>query len=275
AGGTGCSTRGASTGSGGGTAAGGAGGSAALAGGNACAGGAGGAPDLAGGSACPTSSMRATTVLMPTVLPSSTRISARMPAAGDGISVSTLSVEISNSGSSRSMRSPGFLSHLVSVPSTMLSPIWGMTTSGISVLQHLAIENPGEVNGEFGAHLAEACTDAEHGHRGHGLGQSAGNDVLKIAQVGGHVEREAVRGDPSAEVHPDGGDLALAHPHAGQFGNPAGGNAVLRQSGDDGLFHRAHIRADIALPIAQIEDGIAHQLSGTVVRHVAPAIDGI
>jgi hypothetical protein len=82
----------------------------------------------------PASSMRATTVLMPTVLPSSTRTSESVPAAGDGISVSTLSVEISKSGSSRSMRSPGFLSHLVSVPSTMLSPIWGMTTSVISVL---------------------------------------------------------------------------------------------------------------------------------------------
>ena len=75
------------------------------------------------------SSIRATTVLMATVLPSSTRISATEPAAGAGISVSTLSVEISNSASSFSIRSPGFLSHLVSVPSTMLSPICGITTS--------------------------------------------------------------------------------------------------------------------------------------------------
>src|ERR1022692_2192532 len=130
----------------------------------------------AAGAVPPPSSMRATTVLMPTVFPSSTMTSESVPAAGDGISVSTLSVEISNSGSSRSTWSPGFFSHLVSVPSTMLSPLWGMTTSVISVL-HLAIENPGEVNGEFCAHLVEACTDAERGHRGHGLGQSAGNDV--------------------------------------------------------------------------------------------------
>ena len=51
-----------------------------------------------------------------------------------GISVSTLSVEISNSGSSRSTWSPGFFSHLVSVPSTMLSPIWGITTSVIQIV---------------------------------------------------------------------------------------------------------------------------------------------
>jgi hypothetical protein len=40
--------------------------------------------------------------LMGTVAPGCTRISFRTPAAGDGISASTLSVEISNSGSSRS-----------------------------------------------------------------------------------------------------------------------------------------------------------------------------
>src|SRR5712671_3849383 len=73
-----------------------------------------------------------TTVLIPTVVPSCTRISPRVPATGEGISVSTLSVEISNSGSSRSTRSPGCFSHLVKVPSTMLSPIWGMMTSIIN-----------------------------------------------------------------------------------------------------------------------------------------------
>ncbi len=78
------------------------------------------------------SAMRPTTVLIPTVVPSCTRISPSVPADGDGISVSTLSVEISNSGSSRSTCSPAFFSQRVNVPSTMLSPIWGMTTSIIN-----------------------------------------------------------------------------------------------------------------------------------------------
>src|SRR6266581_4477893 len=77
----------------------------------------------------PTASITATTVWIGTVCPSVTLISLSTPAEGAGISASTLSVEISNSGSSRSMRSPGFLSHLVMVPSKMLSPIWGMMTS--------------------------------------------------------------------------------------------------------------------------------------------------
>ena len=73
--------------------------------------------------------MTATTVLMVTVVPSPILISFSVPAAGEGISASTLSVEISKSGSSRWTVSPGFLSHLVMVPSVMDSPICGMTTS--------------------------------------------------------------------------------------------------------------------------------------------------
>jgi hypothetical protein len=53
------------------------------------------------------------------------------PAIGAGISASTLSVEISKSGSSRFTESPIFLSHFVTVPSAMDSPICGMITSVI------------------------------------------------------------------------------------------------------------------------------------------------
>src|ERR1700744_3104792 len=66
---------------------------------------------------------------MGTVWPSLTLISFSTPAEGEGISASTLSVEISKSGSSRSTLSPGFLNHLVMVPSKMLSPICGITIS--------------------------------------------------------------------------------------------------------------------------------------------------
>jgi len=58
----------------------------------------------AGGTATasPAAPITATTLLTGTVSPALTRISATTPAAGEGISASTLSVEISNSGSSRS-----------------------------------------------------------------------------------------------------------------------------------------------------------------------------
>ena len=38
---------------------------------------------------------------------------------------------------------------------------------------------------------------------------------------------------------------------------------------------RAHVGAHVALPIAQIEDRIADQLAGTVIRDVAAAIGGV
>src|SRR5437879_7172854 len=92
---------------------------------------AGGAEAAAGGDAtAPFSvSITATSVCTGTVWPSCTLISANTPAAGAGISASTLSVEISNSGSSRLTVSPTFLSHLLKVPSAIDSPICGINTS--------------------------------------------------------------------------------------------------------------------------------------------------
>jgi hypothetical protein len=64
-----------------------------------------------------TSPITATTVSTTTVAPSGKLIAVSTPATGEGISASTLSVEISKSGSSFSTVSPAFLSHLVMVPS--------------------------------------------------------------------------------------------------------------------------------------------------------------
>src|SRR5699024_11509201 len=63
----------------------------------------------------------------------STRILVRTPATGDGISVSTLSVETSRSGSSTSTVSPTFFNHWVTVPSVTLSPRSGMETDVVMV----------------------------------------------------------------------------------------------------------------------------------------------
>jgi hypothetical protein len=73
--------------------------------------------------------MSASTVPTSTVSPSGTTICATTPSPGLGTSVSTLSVEISRSGSSRPTCSPTCLSHFVIVPSETDTPIWGMTTS--------------------------------------------------------------------------------------------------------------------------------------------------
>src|SRR5579859_5593440 len=117
------------TGAGAGREAGGGAGTAAGLGASTFAAGAGAGAAAGAAAAAPAASIVATTVLIGTVWPSLTLISFSTPAEGEGISASTLSVEISKSGSSRSTLSPGFFSHLVIVPSKMLSPIWGITTS--------------------------------------------------------------------------------------------------------------------------------------------------
>ncbi len=63
-----------------------------------------------------------------------------------------------------------------------------------------------------------------------GLVKPARDDVLEITQIGGDVQRETVRRHPAADVHADGGDLPLAHPHAGQLGDAAGGDAEIGQA---------------------------------------------
>src|SRR6516225_7388292 len=93
---------------------------------------------------------------MATVWLSLTRIWVSTPAAGEGISASTLSVEISKRGSSRSTRSPTFFSHFVTVPSAMLSPIWGIITS---VDMHLS---PSHGSGEW--RVTNGKPAATHGY---------------------------------------------------------------------------------------------------------------
>ena len=83
----------------------------------------------------PSSPMTAMTSPTSTVSSSSALISSRTPAAGDGISVSTLSVETSSSGSSSATVSPTFLSHCVMVPSVTDSPSSGISTENAMFCQ--------------------------------------------------------------------------------------------------------------------------------------------
>src|SRR6185312_11501524 len=75
--------------------------------------------------------IRHSTVPVGTVSSAWTRISASVPAAGEGTAASTLSVEISTSSSSTATGSPTCLSHSSTVPSATESPICGNSTSTI------------------------------------------------------------------------------------------------------------------------------------------------
>ncbi len=72
--------------------------------------------------------MTASSAPTSTVSSSSTLISSSVPATGEGISVSTLSVETSRSGSSTATSSPIDFSQRVTVPSVTDSPSSGRLT---------------------------------------------------------------------------------------------------------------------------------------------------
>src|SRR3954471_14759783 len=78
-----------------------------------------------------------------TVIPTSTSSDVTRPVAGDGTSVSTLSVEISTIGSSASTQSPTRFFHSTTVPSATETPICGIVTStAVSIGEELTARLP-------------------------------------------------------------------------------------------------------------------------------------
>jgi hypothetical protein len=84
-----------------------------------------------------------------------------------------------------------------------------------------------------------------------------------------------VRCNPSAEVHADGGDFALAYPDTGEFGDTARLDAEIGQGIDEGFLDGAHVGAYVALPFAQVHDGVADDLAGAMIGDVAAAVGGV
>ena len=54
------------------------------------------------------------------------------------------------------------------------------------------------------------------------VGNAAGDDQIEVAEVGAHVEREAVARDPAADPDADRRELLVADPDPGQARDPAG-----------------------------------------------------
>src|SRR5258705_1865399 len=122
-------------------------------------------------------SITASTVPTGTVVPGSTRIALSTPLAMAGISVVTLSVSTSKSGSSALTGSPTFLYQLATVPSVTVSPSCGMITSIVS----LPFGSRGAARIQAAAHFRDDAHDRGH-HR-----------VLEL--IGGG-QRHVRRGDP-------------------------------------------------------------------------------
>src|SRR2546430_593595 len=102
----------------------------------------------------------------------------------------------------------------------------------------------------------------------------ARDDALELAEVRGDVEGKAVPRDPLLHMDPDARDLAPPpRPDAGVARVPLGGNAELRECGDERVFEGAEIPVEVLPVAAQVDDRITDQLPGPVERDVAAALD--
>ena len=132
-----------------------------------------------------------------TVESTGTSIESKTPDAGDGISVSTLSVETSSSASSTLTVSPTFFSQRVTVPSVTDSPRAGITT-GVAFPDDVVV---------CGALTGAAATGAGVGVGvGVGAGVGAGVETCGAAGVAGADAPSAIR----ASSAPTGATLSTA-----------------------------------------------------------------
>lgn len=105
------------------------------------------------------------------------------------------------------------------------------------------------------------------------VGEATGNDTVKIVEARIHVESDTVVGDPFAEGNTDGGDFMIPEPDAGMFIVAMGvGDAETATGPDDDLLEGPEVPMGVLFVRRQMEDGIGHELAGTVVRDVAAAL---
>jgi hypothetical protein len=131
------------------------------------------------------------------------------------------------------------------------------------------------------------------------VGDSAWIDQRKIAQISGDVERKAMRSDSARDVDAYCANLALSPgvilihcrttpvqragvrstPNASEAADSPGGHAELSAQANEGLFHEAHevngseSAAARVLEAAQVKDGVANELTGTVIGDITTPVD--
>ena len=94
----------------------------------------------------------------------------------------------------------------------------------------------------------------------------------EAGEIGGDVEREAVRRDPSATAHADRRDLLLADPHSGAPGRASRVKPEMPRAANQRVLEVAQVAVRSCGPRAQIDDRIADELPRAVIGHVPAAI---
>src|SRR5215469_7355453 len=87
-----------------------------------------------------------------------------------------------------------------------------------------------------------------------------------------------MRTDPAADVHADGGKFFFGNaaggfnPNAGFAGDAIGRDTELGRSAHHGFFKSADVPVNVATDAVEIQNGIADDLTGTMIGDVAATI---
>ena len=114
------------------------------------------------------------------------------------------------------------------------------------------------------------------------VGHAAGNDGVEMAQIGLHIDGDAVERYPAPQPHADGGDLVLeslalvrpADPDADAILPPLAAHIEGRERPDDPFLEPRHIGAHVGPPQLQVEHDIGDPLAGAVIGDLAAAPGG-
>ena len=79
--------------------------------------------------------------------------------------------------------------------------------------------------------------------------------------------------NPPAEAYPYAGDLAVFNPHAGEAFAAPGGDFKVGKGRYEGFFQKTEVYVQIPAIFLQIENGITHKLSWSVIGSLPASID--
>src|SRR6185503_16842202 len=99
------------------------------------------------------------------------------------------------------------------------------------------------------------------------IGNSARNDQTEIIELCRYVQRKPVHGNPAGDAHSDCCQFLVAYPNTGQPGDASGGDVEICGCPDEDLLDVAHIAPHVTSIRSEVNDGIADQLSRSVIGH--------
>jgi hypothetical protein len=148
----------------------------------------------------------------------------------------------------------------------------GLERQGAGSGNRLTVEDIGEVRDDAVFDLGAIDQPPElRERRDASIGDATGHDHRKAAKVGCHVDGEPVTRHPPRNPHPNRRELVGPHPDARQSGDASGGDLEVSGRSKNRFFEISDVTVHIAAIGLEVEDGIADELSWTVIGHATAA----